>query len=295
MMVMAMGPRLESDLLRTFIAVADACNVTRAAETVGRTQSAVSMQIRKLEGVAGFVLFERGSRGVALTEKGEHLLTSARRIVALLDETEASLRLPQLKGTVRIGIPEEYVHSILPNALGAFDKMHPDVEVTVRYGSSPDNVAALEKGELDIAVMFARAGDSRHEVLMTDPTVWVTSDTHCTHERRPLPVAMYADVGWCNVLAAAALDSRGIGFRVAYVSATCAGLTAAVTSGLAVAPLSRSSIPPGCRELTVDDGFGAIDLSNVVMRLKGTMQDAAVQGMATAVREAFRNSATALA
>ncbi|MDO9414761.1 LysR substrate-binding domain-containing protein [Pararhizobium sp.] len=285
-----MAVQLESDLLRTFVAVVDTGNFTKAAEQVGRTQSAVSMQMKKLEEVVGEILFERGSRGVVLTRHGGQLLGNARRVVALLDETAASMRMPQLSGTVRIGLPEEYLHSVLPRALGAFDKMHPDVEITVKYGRSAVNIAALERGELDIAVAYEQGNDTRSEVLMTDPTVWVTSDLHSVHELSPLPVAMYAVPGWCVDLSLQTLEQRREPYRIAYWSDTSIGLLAAVTSGLAIAPLSRSSIPAGCRELTTLEGYRIIDFSNVILRQNSRRHDKAVEGMASAIREAFQSS-----
>lgn len=283
---------LDSDLLRTFLAVADAGNLTHAADTVRRTQSAVSMQIKRLEDLLGFALFERHSRGVILTAEGRRLVDNARRIVALLDDTAASMRLPALDGSVRIGISEEYINSALPKALGAFAAIHPGVEVTVQQGTSMSNLAALEAGEIDLAVVFEPGGRTRNEVLMVDPTVWVTSDQHGTHERQPLPIAAYTYVegGWCDDLALRSLKKRGIGSRVAYISRTSSGLIAAVVSGLAIAPLSRSAIPPGCRELTEDDGFGIIDMSNVVLRTRPENRSQTVDAMADAIRRAFRAS-----
>ena len=261
---------LDSDLLRTFLAVADTGNVTRAADMVRRTQSAVSMQIRRLEDLIGSALFERHSRGVILTGEGRRLVDNARRIVTLLDDTAAAMRSPALDGSVRIGISEEYVNSTLPKALGAFAAIHPGVEVTVRQETSMANSAALAAGELDIAVVFEPGGRTRSEVLMVNPTVWATSEQHGTHLRQPLPIATYtyAEGGWCDDLALRSLTTRNIENRVAYVSRTSGGLIAAVVSGLAIAPLSRSTIPPGCRELTEADGFGIIDMSNVVLRTR---------------------------
>jgi DNA-binding transcriptional LysR family regulator len=162
----AMSLPLDSDLLRTFLAVADTGNLTRAADAVRRTQSAVSMQIKKLEDLLGFTLFERHSRGVVLTAQGRRLVDSARRIVALLDDTAAALREPALDGSVRIGISEEYINSTLPKALGAFAATHPNVEVTVQQGHSMSNLTSLEAGEIDIAVVFEPGGRTRNEVLM---------------------------------------------------------------------------------------------------------------------------------
>ncbi|WDZ75979.1 LysR family transcriptional regulator [Ensifer adhaerens] len=282
---------LDSDLLRTFLAVVDTGNVTRAANIVGRTQSAVSMQIKKLEDMLGDALFERHSRGVVPTPQGLRLLDNARRIVTLLDDTAATMRQPALDGAVRIGIPEEYINSTLPKALGTFAAIHPGVEVTVQQGASMTNVAALEAGELDLAVVFEPGGRTKNEVLMMDPTVWVTSEKHRTDERRPLPIATYTylEGGWCDDLAQRNLRKCRLESRVAYVSRTSGGLMAAVMSGLAIAPLARSSIPAGCRELTVDDGYEVIDHSNVVLRISkaGNGKDRIVEAMADAIRRAF--------
>ncbi|MBN9271122.1 MAG: LysR family transcriptional regulator, partial [Mesorhizobium sp.] len=250
-----MRPTLDSDLLRTFVAIVDTGNFTKAAERAGRTQSAVSMQMKKLEAAVGNTLFERGSRGVVLTRRGGELVANARRIVSLLDEAAASLTAPQLGGPVRIGIPEEYGHAILSRALSAFSKRHAKVEVTVRYAHSGAQIEAVETGELDLAVVFEWQGHSGGEVLMHDPTVWVTSTLHNMHEERPVPIALYNREGWCRDFAIKSLEERGLAYRVAYTSDTNGGLNLAVTSGLAIAPISRSNIPAGCRELSAADGF----------------------------------------
>ncbi len=283
-----MTMHLDSDLLRTFVAVADMENFTKAAGVVGRTQSAISLQIKRLEDMVGDPLFERGPRGVALTRRGEELLVNARRIVSLLDETAASLTAPALEGRVSIGIPEEYGTTVLPRALATYNNMHSNVEITVRYASSSAQMEALERGDLDLAVVFEWQDSPRGEVLMVDPTVWATSETHHVHGQSPVPIALYENSGWCTEFAIRSLENLGLDYRVAYRSDTSGGLKLAVASGLAIAPLSRSNIPPGCRELTTEDGFGGIDASNVVLYQRPNARGAAVNGMADAIRDAFR-------
>ena len=102
-----------------------------------------------------------------------------------------------------------------------------------------------------------------------------------------MPIALYENSGWCTDFAIRSLEGRGLDYRVAYRSDTSGGLKLAVASGLAIAPLSRSNIPPGCRELTAADGFGGIDASNVVMYLRSGAKGPAVLGMADAIRDAF--------
>jgi DNA-binding transcriptional LysR family regulator len=280
---------LDSDLLRAFVAVAETGNVTRAADRMGRTQSAVSMQIKKLEDMIGDAVFRRGSRGVWLTRKGEDLIGNARRIVSLLDETAASLRTAPLDGPVRIGIPEEYGVPVLAKALAAFSKQHPRVEITVRFATSHNQIAALNAGDLDLAVVFEWQDFSNGEILMVDPSVWVTSVSTQRHEERPLPIAIYQNSDWCRDFALKSLERRGIEHRVAYLSDTSGGMRLAATSGLAVAPIARSNIPTGCRELTAADGFAPIDAACVVLRRNPGATGAAIDGMAAAIREAFRS------
>ena len=282
-----MSLTLDSDLLRTFLAVAETGNVTRAADLVHRTQSAVSMQVKKLEQSIGAPLFERSSRGVELTSKGHQLLDNARRIVALIDETSASLAAPPLEGKVRLGIPEEYGYAMMSRALGAFAKVHPDVEVSAVYGRSTDNRLAVDHDELDIAVVFEWQSPSDGEVLMVDPTVWVTSDEHEAHECRPLPIAIYQNPGWCRDFALRFLEQRDLTYRIAYRSGTTGGLKMAVMSGLAISPISRSNIPPGCRELGPEEGFGEIDASLVVMHRNKRSRGPAVDALARSIRDAF--------
>lgn len=280
-------PDLQIDWLRAFVAVVDAGSLSGAAPLVHRSQSAVSMQIKKLEDGIGSALFDRGSRGVTLTRQGNTLLTKARRVIMLLDETAASMRQPGLSGVVRVGIPEEFGSSVLPRALRNFDQLHPGVEIIANFDRSAANIEALNAGRLDLAVVFEQGDYTTGEILRTDPTVWVTSDLHETHMRSPLPVAMYSGAGWCKTEAMATLRTVVSGYRIAYISDTSNGLLAAVQAGLGIAPLTRSTIPPNCRELTPADGFALIDQSNVTLRVNNRRGDPAVTGMANAIREAF--------
>ena len=283
----AMYPPLESDLLRIFVAVAQAGNVTHASDRLGRTQSAVSMQVRKLEEVVGVTLFARGPRGVALTPEGQRLLPYARRIVGLVDETTAAMRAVPLDGPVRVGIPEEYNQTVLPNALAAFAEIHPDTEVTVLCGYTAQQLAALEADELDLAIIFDWCDGVSGELLAIDPTVWVTSVAHNRHLERPMPVAVYWRSSWCRDFALRSLERHAISHRIAYTCDTSGGLRSAVVSGLTVAPLSRSTIPPGTRELTAAEGFPPIDSSRVVLKRNPRRSGPTIDGMADMIRKSF--------
>ncbi|MCF3640895.1 LysR family transcriptional regulator [Rhizobium sp. TRM95111] len=282
-----MYPALDSDLLRTFLAVVETENVTRAADRLGRTQSAVSMQLRRLEEAVGMPLFDRGPRGVLMNGSGRRLLPYARRIVGLVEEAAAAMGTAPLEGPVRVGIPEEYSRTILPQALAAFAESHPAAEVTVMCAYTAQQLRALESDELDLAVIFDCRDEADGEVLVVDPTVWVASSVHDRHLQRPLPIAVYWDSNWCRDFALRSLELHGIPYRIAFTCDTSGGLRSAVSSGLAVAPLSRSNIPEGARELTQEDGFPPIDSSRVVLKRTRRRARPAIDGLADMIRRAF--------
>lgn len=284
---LAMPPPLDSDLMRSFLAVVDVGSVTHAADVIGRTQSAVSMQIRKLEESLGHPVFIRGPRGVTLTERGEKLLPYARRIVGLLDETATALREKPLSGAVRVGIPDEYVQGILPAALAAFAQRHPETQVTTRCDFSSPQMAALAADKIDLAVVYEGHSENEGEVLAIDPTVWVTSIAHSQHLRSPLPVSTYFNSVWCREFALRSLEEVGVDYYPAFECDTSASMRSAVVNGISISPLTRSSIPSGCRELTAEDGFVTIDSARVVLHRNSAGTSPAIEAMVATLRDAF--------
>ncbi len=278
---------LDSDLMRGFLAVAETGSVTHAAGRLGRTQSAVSMMIRRLEEQVGQTLFDRHPRGVDLTERGSQLVPYARRVLCLLDEAGAALREAPLAGPIRLGIPEEYVEGVLPAALASFAGRHPAVEVTLRCDFSAPQVEALRQDKIDLAVTYSATSPEDAEVLAVDPTVWVTSVPHAQHLRRPLPVAVYFSSDWCKDYALHSLDQMAIDYRIAFECDTTGGFRAAVANGLAVAPMARSAIPAGCRVLGAEDGFGTVDQARVVLRRNPRRASPAIDAMVETLRAAF--------
>jgi DNA-binding transcriptional LysR family regulator len=207
--------------------------------------------------------------------------------VALLDEAAVALREKPLVGPVRVGISDEYSGTVLPRALAAFDERHEGVQVSVRVDHSSAQIAALEADEIDIGVIYDWAYVQEGEVLCIDPTVWVTSLTHAQHLRRPVPVAVYFRSQWSRDYAEHSLDRQGIDWRAAWSCDMAGGFRVAVTNGMAIAPLSRSTIPEGCRELTAEDGFPMVDNARVVLRRNPRGTSPAVEGMAEVLRAAF--------
>ena len=179
---------LDTDQLRSFAAIVDTGSFTRAAERVNKTQSAVSMQIRRLEEQLGRPLFVKAGRGVKLTDDGEKLVDYARQMLQIEAAAFASVSGKSLAGRIRFGIPDDYAENFLPEIVTRFTRRHPLVEISVVCDQTAvlrDRVAARE---LDMAVVTECSGAA--EVLREEPLLWVTGASSRAHERRPLPLAL---------------------------------------------------------------------------------------------------------
>ncbi len=250
-----MPPSLEPDLLQAFVAIADTNSFTEAARRLNRTQSAVSMQIKRLEEQLTRPVFIREGRSVRLSRDGEILLGHARRILQAHQEALADFTETNLRGTVRLGIIDEYAVAFLPGFLGRFAETHPLVHVEVFCDTSTNLIPRIATGTLDFAVITHGHGNDGGTVLMREPVVWVTSAYHCAHEREPVPLALFHDGCRFRKWAIDTLARQSRSYRLAYTSVSLAGILAAISAGLAIGALPRSNVVPGLRVLTERDGF----------------------------------------
>jgi DNA-binding transcriptional LysR family regulator len=157
-------PNLDLDTLRTLLATQQLGSLVRAAERVGRSQSAVSQQMRKLEEQIGQPLFRRRGRGLVLTEPGNLILSYARRILDLNDEAVRAVRGASVEGLVRFGLSGDFAESWLPAALGQFKRSHPAVRVEVAVERNGVLLERLDKGELDLVLVmgYPHRPDAEH-------------------------------------------------------------------------------------------------------------------------------------
>lgn len=253
--MVGMHESLDIPLLRTLLAVVDSGSFTRAATQVHRTQSAVSMQIKRLEEVAGHSLFERAGRRSALTREGLALTEYARRILHLHDEALTTIREPEIVGAVRLGVPDDYISGFLPRVLSAFAESYPMVEVELHCASSTKVSHAHDAGEVDIGLVTIEMVEQECQLVRREPVVWATSRRHVVHERNPVPLAVFEPGCAFRKWAVESLDKEGRPHRIAYSSESVAGLVTAVEAGLAVTILPRSGMPADFRELLPDEGF----------------------------------------
>ena len=245
--------QLQPDLLRTFVAAADTGSFTKAASMVHRTQSAVSMQMKRLETELDRTLFQRKGRGVTLTRDGDMLYRYAHRLLALHDEALAAISGPRLHGVDRFGAPEDYAAQYLPGALRRFAALHSLIEVEVYCDASPRLRERFDQGELD--VMLTTEENSRAENCRELDLSWIVAKRGGPLELSPLPLALFHPGCLYRRNALMALEEANIPYRILYGSPSMAGVLAAVQAGLAVAPVTRDCHTPGCRRTTRLDGL----------------------------------------
>ncbi|HKJ05527.1 MAG TPA: LysR substrate-binding domain-containing protein [Geopsychrobacteraceae bacterium] len=279
---------LPTELLRTFLAIADGGNFSQAAEQVHRTQSAVSMQIKRLEELVGKPLINRDRQATRLTSEGQTLVGYARRILKLNEEAVSILKRPELSGWVRIGLPDDYATRFLPEILAGFSRIYPQVQVKVTCEPSSHLVPLMKKGELDLAMTTSPEPVLENALLLRrDPTLWVTSSQHLQHEERPLPLALFPNDCHCRLWAIKALENADIDYRIAYTSPSVLGILAAVSAGLAITALSQSVIPEGLRPLTLSEGFPSLPESSFFLHRNTMENNLAIDSLAEHIAKAF--------
>ena len=245
---------LESDLLRTFVEIAEAGSFTRAAGRVHRTPSAVSMQVKRLEEALGRALFVREGRAVRLTPDGEALLGYGRRLIGLNAEAVAHFRRPLIEGVVRLGTPDEFGTHFVPEVLKRFAATHPSVEISLSFGASVDLLAEIEAGDLDLALTI-EPGDPPGEPLFNDRLVWAGLEGGSAWRQDVLPLALANPTCSWRRHALGALDRAGRRYRVACTSTHSMGQLSAVLADLAVAPVPANLAGPPFRRLGAEHGL----------------------------------------
>jgi DNA-binding transcriptional LysR family regulator len=243
-------PQLDSDLLRSFLAVAKAGSVSGGAARLLRTQSAVSLQVQKLEEIVAQQLFDRHGRGVSLTTHGEQLLPIARQVVETLDQAVIAMRRLDDNGEIRLGMPEEYSDTLLPAILASFAQEQPRARILLRCGSSVEFPAALAAGELDIALHTPENIAAGDIVVHREAAIWAGSAFHDVENRRPLPVALFDKACWWRERCLDLLQKSGVDYEVVCTCESVAGIRAAISAGLAVGVLPQGALTNGVRPLS---------------------------------------------
>jgi DNA-binding transcriptional LysR family regulator len=236
---------LPVDLLQTFAAVAEAGSFTVAARLLGLRQSTVSQQIRKLEQRTGRRFIDRDTHRVVLTPDGELLLDHTRTILDTHSRLQQYLSAAPLRGRLRFGASEDFVLSALPDVLAAFMRRHPDVDLQLSAGFSGDLRDAFDDGQFDLVFIKRHGGVARGKVVWKEPLVWACRPGFRVDAKAPIPLLLYPPPSVTRACALEILERARRPWRIAFTSASLAGLTAAARAGVGLMPHSARLLPPG--------------------------------------------------
>ena len=257
-------PTLDPDLLKAFVAVADHRSFTRAAATLNRTQSAVSMQIKRLEDRLGVDLFNRTKANVDLSSAGEGLLGYARRILTLNEEAVGSLAERKVEGVVRLGVMDDYGTFIVPPLLASFLAGYPRIHVEMETGLTASMPARLGAA-YDLVIAMHPEGRGAGEFLRREQAVWATGPSRAVEEQEPLPVALYPQGCLLRKWAIEALDAAKRPWRLAFVSHSLAAVESVAAQGLAVTVVKTGTFPTKLRPLSDRDGMPRLPAADICL------------------------------
>ena len=247
---------MDIDLLKSFIAICETGSFTQAARQVGRTQSAVSLQVRRLEATLGRPLLSRHGGSVQLTDHGELFLGFAKDIVSSYTDALVAFNRGSVEGVVVLGLSEHYAPRILSDVLRSFIELYPLATVDLVLEESMDLAKGLSEGAIDLAFITEGVGPVLGgPIVFRDEVVWVAPLAGNVQEKDPLPVAIRGEDDKYAQAMIAALEKMKRAHRTAVISRSITGLRAAVAGGLAISAMVRSAVTPDMRELTAQDGF----------------------------------------
>lgn len=236
---------LDLRLLATFVRAAHSGTLSATAVQVGRTQSAVTMQIQRLEESLGQSLFHRSGSGVRLTGSGERFLIYAERILRMHDEAISAFSSKGLHGSMIFGSPEDYLIAFFPALLKSFGTIYPDVEIKVVSAPTVELRTLLHARQIDLALVSTPNPGDAQDVVQTEPLVWVgskpTLELHNFGDT--VPMALPASNAMDHRAACEAMARAGLRYKISYASNSLAGLIAVARSGLAISVMTKEAVP----------------------------------------------------
>ncbi len=260
-----MEPTLSIDQLKSFVEIVKERSYTRAAEKLFRTQPALSMQMKRLEEQVGTRIFARDGKQLAVTEAGQLLLGYARRILALNELALTKLASVETEGSVKIGILEEVALGPLVDLLTKFGRLCTKIRLELQISTSPELTDLINENKVNIAVANIAYSDGRATPLWVEDYVWAANPAYKLHLETTLPLVLDPLKIPCPLRddSLRALDDRGREWRVAFSSVSLTAMQAAVSAGLGIGILARSSLLPDMQVLSEDEGFPAIEPAHI--------------------------------
>ncbi|PKA41679.1 LysR substrate-binding domain-containing protein [Rhizobium sullae] len=284
------------DVLRTFATGMELGNFAKAADRLGRSTSAVSAQLKKLEEQAGTPIFRKAGRGLALTEAGETMLAYARRLLELNDEAAAAVHSVELEGWVRLGLQEDFGENLLPDVLGRFARAHPKVRIEARVVRNAELLERVTTGKLDLALAWSDRTLTAHcEKIGEVPMRWigpaVGEPGWNAESGEPLPLASLEAPCVLRTAATNALDRANIAWRLAFVSPSLGGLWAATAAGLGVTIRTPIGLPAKVKPLKPAAlGLPELPSLGLVLHRAEADPDPATARLASIVLQAVREA-----
>lgn len=280
---------LDLDQLQTFCTIADCGSFTEAAKRVYKTQSAVSMQIKRLEERLGQQLFVRDGRRVTLTTEGEALYARARRMLKINAEIIDMFSHDDLAGNIRFGVPDDYAVKLLPVILSSFQRTHPRITVDVRCQPSEELLLGMRQGRYDIIVFTQGTMHEFGELFRTEKMHWVASHGGRALGSDPLPLACGPNFCIWRADAVEALSRMNRDFRVAYTSSNAMAITSAVLSDLAIGFLPESALQPGMRVVGEDQNLPRLQDAQIALLRASNAYGGIYDALATHIVESMGN------
>lgn len=262
-----MNPTFDIDSLRAIVAGADLGSFARAAVQLGRSQSAISMQLKKLEQLAGAQLFVRKGRGLVPTDAGEVLIAYARRIIALNDEAALAIGATVNTAVVRLGLPQDFFEDVMPATLKAFSDQHPHIHVDIRVGDNHKLSQEISAGRLDGAIAFFDEGAVEDgELLCVLPMRWLAHKTYRTSlPSERVELVMFDHPCLFRKAALSAFDQAGRGWRMAVTTPSLLYVWSALRSSRGIGVRTEHGLPEDI--VCLDDEFGLPELPSIELRL----------------------------
>jgi len=275
---------LDTDQLRSFLAIVDTGSFTRAGERVNKTQSAVSMHVRRLEEQLGCALFVKQGRAARLTSEGERLIEFARRMMQVEAGAMAALSRKCLKGSVRLGIPDDYAEAFLADILTLFNRRHPLVEVSVVCENSVELAAQVHAGAIEIALVTDHEGLQGFELIREEPLVWVAAKRFKPPEGAPIPLALGSPTCLWGKITEVALRDRPGATHGLFFSKNYTAVITVVRAGLAATALPIGMAGDELRVLGADDGLPSLPLTRMGLIFAPGQISEEAKALAEAVR-----------
>lgn len=281
-----MPRNLDLTSLRSFVTVAEVGGVTRAAGYLNLTQSAVSMQIKRLEDALGMTLFLRAARKLALSPEGEQLLSYGRRMLALNDEALSTLSATCCEGEIRLGVPHDVVYPVIPGILRRMAQAYPRVRINLVSSFTMLMKQDFARGAFDVIITTEEVPDPAAEVLSSRGLVWVGATDGNAWQRRPLRLG-FKDTCIFRPHAQAALEKAGIPWEMATGGESEQAVEATVAADLAVSMRMVGSIPEGMEPIAADNQLPQVGEMKLALYRANRRSDEAVEMLISELRCAY--------